>query len=297
MFQCKSPVAVRAMPANRPLHLTATAFVFQGSTCHQPRRQVNDVVSATKLDMSQAQETEVIRQRCAESILNKRAFFVTEAEWLACRDPWPLLESLRGKVSDRKLTLFSVACYRRIWHLADGPCRKVVEAVERLADDAISEDDVAHVYEDWVSQVDERHGQMNDGMGGNSYAAIPSVVGRGVEFAEAVSDSITSAVAFVPPDVLDPVAMAAELAVHAALVRDLFGNPFRAVNFDAVLAPPGILDLCETIIREQRFERMPILGEALWAAGCRDEAILAHCRETAGHVRGCWVLDYLVNKQ
>lgn len=34
---------------------------------------------------------------------------MTEAEWLACADPTPMLEFLRGKVSDRKLRFIALA--------------------------------------------------------------------------------------------------------------------------------------------------------------------------------------------
>jgi hypothetical protein len=41
-----------------------------------------------------------------------------EAEWLACADPTPMLDFLRGKASDRKLRLFAVVCcqgQRALW--------------------------------------------------------------------------------------------------------------------------------------------------------------------------------------
>ena len=46
------------------------------------------------------------------------------------------------------------------------------------------------------------------------------------------------------------------------------------------------------------FERLPILADALEEAGCDNAEMLGHCREQARvHVRGCWVLDLLLNKE
>jgi hypothetical protein len=59
---------------------------------------------------------------------------MTEAEWLAATDPWPMLKFLRGKVSERKLRLFACACCRRNWHLLDGSSREAVNTAEAFAD-------------------------------------------------------------------------------------------------------------------------------------------------------------------
>jgi hypothetical protein len=37
---------------------------------------------------------------------------MTEAEWPACTDPWPMLEFAHGKASDREFRLFASACCR-----------------------------------------------------------------------------------------------------------------------------------------------------------------------------------------
>jgi hypothetical protein len=43
------------------------------------------------------------------------------------------------------------------------------------------------------------------------------------------------------------------------------------------------------------FGAMPILGDALQSAGCDNADILNHCREAGEHVRGCWLVDLLLN--
>ncbi len=41
---------------------------------------------------------------------------------------------------------------------------------------------------------------------------------------------------------------------------------------------------------------MPILGDALMDAGCDNEEVVSHCRSNGLHVRGCWVLDLILEK-
>jgi hypothetical protein len=57
---------------------------------------------------------------------------MTEAEWMACTAPEPLLEILHNQtIEERKYRLFACACCRRIWHLLDGRSQRLIEVVER----------------------------------------------------------------------------------------------------------------------------------------------------------------------
>lgn len=71
---------------------------------------------------------------------------MTEAEWLACEKPLPMLEFLHDTASERKLRLFACACCRRVWPLlTDKRSRKAVEAAEQFADGCLSPDQFAIV--------------------------------------------------------------------------------------------------------------------------------------------------------
>ena len=54
--------------------------------------------------------------------------------------------------------------------------------------------------------------------------------------------------------------------------------------------------LAQAISQGRRWEDLPILADALREAGCTDQEILSHCRRAEGHVRGCWVVDLLLDK-
>jgi hypothetical protein len=92
----------------------------------------------------------------------------------------------------------------------------------------------------------------------------------------------------------------AESAAQTALVRDLFGNPFRHVPLDpAWLAwqDRTILKLAQAVYEERAFDRLPVLADALEEAGCTNADILNHLRGPGHHVSGCWVLDLLLGKE
>ena len=83
----------------------------------------------------------------------------------------------------------------------------------------------------------------------------------------------------------------------ATVLRDIFGNPFRPAALDSAWLTSTVVALAEGIYAEKAFDRMPILADALQDAGCDNDDILNHCRDTsAAHVRGCWVIDLLTGR-
>src|SRR5262249_50351858 len=64
---------------------------------------------------------------------------MTEAEWLACTDPTPMLELMEKRISARKPRLFAVACCRNLWNQTSSKGQRAVEVAERFADAAANE--------------------------------------------------------------------------------------------------------------------------------------------------------------
>jgi hypothetical protein len=82
-----------------------------------------------------------------------------------------------------------------------------------------------------------------------------------------------------------------------AIVRDVFGNPFRLVALTADWRTDTAVSLARTMYESREFGAMPILADALQDGGCDNEDILSHCRDgTLTHVRGCWVVDLVLGK-
>ena len=83
---------------------------------------------------------------------------------------------------------------------------------------------------------------------------------------------------------------------QAALLRDIFGNPFRPVAFDPTWCTADSLTIAGRMYESRDFSAMPILADALEEAGCTNPDVLLHCREPGVHVRGCWVVDGVLGK-
>jgi hypothetical protein len=90
---------------------------------------------------------------------------------------------------------------------------------------------------------------------------------------------------------------AAESAAHCSIIRDIFGNPYRKVNFNKKWRTDTAVSLARTMYESRDFSAIPILADALQDTGCDNDDILNHCRDPKQvHVRGCWVVDLVLDK-
>jgi hypothetical protein len=89
----------------------------------------------------------------------------------------------------------------------------------------------------------------------------------------------------------------AELSAQADLLRDIFGNPFRPVTLSPSWRTSTAMSLARQMYESREFGAMPILADALQDAGCDSDEVLKHCRGPGPHVRGCWVVDLVLDKE
>jgi hypothetical protein len=205
---------------------------------------------------------------------------MTEKEWQTASEPQAMLEFLQtsGKVSERKLRLFAVACSRRVWGLIDALGQAAVDAAERFADG-------------FAGPEEMRAARLAcQGATGQAawYAAAtnPAIAAR-----NAARSSQAGVRALIGSE-------AEELLAQAELARDIFGPlPLRSSSCDPSWLTPGVVKATQTIYDERAFDRLAVLADALVEAGCTTEGLVTHCRQPGEHVRGCWVVDLLLGKE
>lgn len=227
---------------------------------------------------------------------------MSEVEWLRSSEIEAMLLCAGNAVTDRKLSLFVAACCRRIWHiLTDARCRQAVEIIERYADKQAKLRELKAVEPEVTAAREEaRAGLPGTGPALSATFAVGCAIKRpGKNLAANISniafDTATLcgwAVSQAGGPVKD-----AEHASQAAVIRDLFVNPFHPVSFASAWRTDTAVSLAQQMYESRDFGAMPILADALQDAGCDSEAILSHCRDaTQVHVRGCWVTDLVLGK-
>jgi hypothetical protein len=144
---------------------------------------------------------------------------------------------------------------------------------------------VAEAYADGLTGADElraaRHACRAAGEGAAWYAAASSAT-------IAARNAALSAQAGADRD---------EARAQADLLRDIVGNPFQPFSCDSAALTPIVVDLARRIYEEHSFDRLfSSLRGTLAEAGCNDHQLLQHLALPGPHVRGCWVVDWLLDK-
>lgn len=236
--------------------------------------------------------------------MNNDDFSMTEDDWLASADPEDIyrsnpsiqpnrmLQFLRfhrradkTKRGRRKLRLFACACCRRFWPSLSQESREALDIAERYADGEATKKEFGDAWRISVRQSG-RGPRTADGIAGH-------VVEAGAMTAAALVPTVCySVVASTPKQHHE---LWKELSQQAAIIYDLFGNPFRTTSADAVArfaVIDSVRELAEHIYESRRFDDLSELARELEQVGCTDTELLEHCRQPE-HFRGCWLVDTL----
>ena len=247
---------------------------------------------------------------------------MTEQDWDDGTDPESMLEFLRGKASRRKQRLFACACCRRVWDtLPDEGDRRAVEAAEQHADGLLGEERLVAARLPLAQAALRARRTISAaffaaGPLGADLAVVVSLAAGARGWA--VSRAAEARARARGEPVLAPKAErrrwksarkgveAQERARQAALVREVFGNPFRPAAIEAgwrAWHGGAVVRLAGALYEERELPaghldlaRLAVLADMLEEAGCGDADLLAHLRGPGPHVRGCWVVDLLLAK-
>jgi hypothetical protein len=239
---------------------------------------------------------------------------MTEAEWIACNDPKPMLEFVRGKLSDRKLRLFAVGCCRMIWKLlADRRSRLAVEVAERFADGqaVLEELESARAGGEKAWQESNRLSPSGfldfrylaaQGARDTAYHPEWSIIPKAIRSPKARVEPIPASHIY-PGYAAENAASARgaeagqrneyvvhqEKAAQARLIRELCGNPFQPCT-TTTHWPAAVVRLAKALYAGE--DRAGALQHALQDA--RQTELAEHFRETETHPKGCWALDLIL---
>ncbi|HEY1187517.1 MAG TPA: hypothetical protein VGE74_07650 [Gemmata sp.] len=225
---------------------------------------------------------------------------MTEAEWL--KDQFPharaLLEFLGAEASPRKLRYFLVACAKRVLPAdADTVTVEALATAEQFADGAVPKSALKRAREA-VTATHPARAKRWPALYSGHIRSVPAWHANREQIVRGAREGAWCAVWSSTRlhangwDRLDR-----EYVAQSALLRDIFGNPFRVPVFAPEWRTGTATAIAAQMYKSRDFGAMPILADALQDAGCDSEDVLNHCRDTSQvHVRGCWVVDLVLGQ-
>jgi hypothetical protein len=213
---------------------------------------------------------------------------MTEAEWLKAIEPVALLREVAPALSNRHRRMIALAACRMIPEEVLCPGHRAIlsfagRVAERPSVKLNSSTLRTRLSECWIPRT------YDSELGKTAHAAVAHLLADDLE---ALLMCVTK---FHSPNYAR---MSRVCEPLAALIRDIFGNPFRPAALAPSWLTPTVLALARQMYAPQDFSPMPILADALQDAGCENADILSHCRgPNQVHVRGCWVVDLLLGRE
>jgi len=209
---------------------------------------------------------------------------MTESEWMSSEEPTEMLKWIKGKAKDRRLRLFAVACCRWAWEwIQPQTNRQIVEEVEESIDRLFGDAEMS------LAAMRSFEGSIH----------VEDLLVR--DLAACDSWEAANSVAFRVSRVCwneDEESWTKGYKAVSTIAREVFGNPFIRIPFDASWRSPAVVSAATAAFESRLLpsgilvrDRVLELAEALVLEGCKDREILDHLRESDGHVRGCWAVE------
>lgn len=210
---------------------------------------------------------------------------VTKDEWLSSVNSEELIESCRASTTKRKLRQFAAACFRRLEHfLTDERQRAAINALEECSD---------VIPRGVASRCRQALPDSRDSFDGKYAGKDDPYFVALMLYRELVSSSTGHHAAFAARGLAN---CAAERVEQCKMLRCIVGMPpFKRRTIPSEWQSGEVHKLAKAIHDTQSFELLPRLASELANTGCDDIEILMHCRSSAPHVHGCWVIDTLLD--
>jgi hypothetical protein len=232
---------------------------------------------------------------------------VTEEEWLSSGEVREMLLRARYRSYPRKSRLFGAACCRRLWGQLGQAGHRAIETAERHADAAASDRELSDADREASRAHDEAYrahgkfGSCPEWAAAKLAGPSPARAAQNVAWMAARPRRPPGT----PQEYQEPAPPEVQAMAH--LLRCIFGNPFRPQPS----VSPSVLTWNDSLVvrlAEQAYEQrllpaghldpqlLGVLADALEEAGAGGD-LVEHLRGRGPHVRGCFVVDLLLNKE
>jgi hypothetical protein len=198
-----------------------------------------------------------------------------------------LWDELAGRAGPRQRRLYCCAACRLRWHWLSDEARGAVAVAEQFADGQVGARKLASARTKGMRARHERTGSEVEGSVAYGFVSLATTTEQ--DLTRIWTDSINHHAGW------DETTLPTVRA-NLRLLRDIVGPAARPALVPSWQTPAAVA-IARQVYDERDFAALPILADALEEAGCAAEQVLDHLRGPGAHVRGCWVVDWLLARE